>query len=123
VTDEDNPFAGLMTMSNTIPTKSAKLTIDDLINAVEEFPKYVDEQMAKHEEFILNQDRWQHVILTERPPGKSERMKQLLMNMRLGVPCSIPLSTYPYCIMDEIGKPPRFMWLRKRLFKLTIGAK
>lgn len=118
MTAEDDEFAGLMTMSNSVPARSAELTIEDLIKAMDEFPKYADEQMAKHEEFILNQDRWQQMIMNDHRAGRTDRMNDLLMSMRLGLD-PIQGYGYPQCFLDEL-KTPRFRRLRKRLYKAVF---
>jgi len=119
ISKDGGEFSGLFTMSNSVSTKSASPTIEDLIKAVEEFPKYADEQMAKHEEFIKNQSLWEHVIGCERLSGRTDRMKQLIMNMRLGAPCRPMSYGYSHCYLDQL-KTPRFTRLRKRLFKAVF---
>lgn len=146
--DDDVHTLDGLTMTTTVPVESAKLTQEDLIKGREEFPKYSDEQMIKHDpplyderwfddlcklideipereearrlahiEFIQNQDRWQRVIMNDHRCGRTDRIKHLMRSMQAGAP--FPGAVYSYCGIDEV-KLPRFMRLRRHLFKETI---
>lgn len=88
-----------------------------------DLPRREAAQREAHMEFILNQNKWQHVIMGEmgRTGGKSARIGRMIRDMKFGVPCPERIGgwSYPYVAMDS-AKLPRFTRLRRRLFEATI---
>ena len=122
---KSDDFLGLMTLCNTTPTESAELTHEDLVKVMDEFPTMAEESFARQQRGILNQSRWENMIITEpRSCGKTQRMKDMIMYMRLGANFDLYSRNVGHGFnFNNFLWGPRFMKLRRRLYKLTIGKK
>lgn len=120
--DDDDDFSGLMTLRNTMPAKSAQLTFEDLKKAMDEFPTMDEELFARQQRVLLNQNKWANLIACELGAGgRSQRIKDIFMFVRLGADFdvysrNVGLNFYNW-------PSPRFVWLRRQLYKATIGRK
>ena len=119
--EDCDSFAGLLSLvpgAKLADHHQGPLTFELLDELLEDLPRREAAQQAAHMEFILNQSRWQHLIMGEldKGGGLDATTRQMIHNMKFGVPCPI---SYPYVVIDE-AKLPRFSRLRKFLFRKTI---
>ncbi len=122
--DDPDDFSGLMTlcdvtpMANTVPNKSAQLTYEDLVKAMDEFPTMAEESLARQERVMLNIDKWQHMIACEpRAAGKTQRLRDMFLYMNIGADFHQYSRNVGLGFFDSmIVQGPRFMNLRRRLY-------
>lgn len=115
-------FGGLLTLCNTTPAMSSKLAFADLKKFMDDFPSMAEESLAKQERVLMNQQRWENMIVCERGSGNSQRIRDMIYYMRLGADFDLYSRNVGMNYFDLIARP-RFVKLRRRLYKATIGQK
>lgn len=116
-------FLGLFNLGPAVKLadhRQGPLTFEMLDELLEDLPRQQAAQHEAHMEFLLNQRRWQRVILPEMRKGVTPaRLSRMIRDMKFGVPCPYEGAAYNYVAMYE-AKLPRFTRLRRSLFENTI---